>query len=118
MRMISPQLDVDDLTAIIRDSMAAQQKQVPVGTAAAAQTADGEHKPPALKLQPDFQPHPQDHYHVNDLLRYHDRAFVEAAYRAVLKRSPDEAEFLRVLKRLHGGYVNKIDLRADLRFST
>ena len=98
--------------------MAAQQKQVPVGTAAAAQTADGEHKPPALKLQPDFQPHPQDHYHVNDLLRYHDRAFVEAAYRAVLKRSPDEAEFLRDLKRLRSGYVNKIDLLADLRFST
>lgn len=97
--------------------MAAQQKQVPVRTAA-AQTADGEHKPPALKLQPDFQPHPQDHYHVNDLLRYHDRAFVEAAYRAVLKRSPDEAEFLRDLKRLRSGYVNKIDLLADLRFST
>jgi O-antigen chain-terminating methyltransferase len=121
MRMISPQLDVDDLTAIIRESMRAQQKQPPVAAASpapAAQPVTGEHALPALKLQPDFQPHADDHYHVNDLLRYHDRAFVEASYRAVLKRSPDQAEFLRDLKRLRTGYFNKIDLLADLRFST
>jgi O-antigen chain-terminating methyltransferase len=121
MRMISPQLDVDDLTAIIRESMAAQQKRsaagVPPGVEA-SQTVTGEQNLPTLKLQPDFQPHADDHYHVNDLLRYHDRAFVEAAYRAVLKRSPDQAEFLRDLKRLRTGYFNKIDLLADLRFST
>jgi hypothetical protein len=122
MRMISPQLDVDDLTAIIRESMAAQQKHSAPGAAPAAHTTAepvaGEHKLPTLKLQPDFQPNANDHYHVNDLLRYHDRAFVEASYRAVLKRAPDQAEFLRDLKRLRTGYFNKIDLLADLRFST
>jgi len=105
--------------------MRAQQKQTAAAAATpadaagqAAQSVDGEHKLPALKLQPDFQPHPNDHYHVNDLLRYHDRAFVEAAHRAILKRSPDQAEFLRDLKRLRTGHFNKIDLLADLRFST
>lgn len=101
--------------------MRAQQKQPPVAAASpasAAQIVGGEPKLPTLKLQPDFQPHADDHYHVNDLLRYHDRAFVEAAHRAILKRSPDQAEFLRDLKRLRTGYFNKIDLLADLRFST
>lgn len=102
--------------------MAAQQKHSAVAAAPAAHTiaepVAGEHQLPTLKLQPDFQPHADDHYHVNDLLRYHDRAFVEASYRAVLKRSPDQAEFLRDLKRLRTGYFNKIDLLADLRFST
>ena len=104
--------------------MRAQQKQPRVAAARAvpaAQAGDshgGEHTLPTLKLQPEFQPHPNDHYHVNDLLRYHDRAFVEAAHRAILKRPPDQAEFLRDLKRLRNGYFNKIDLLADLRFST
>jgi SAM-dependent methyltransferase len=119
MRMISPQLDVDDLTAIIRESMAAQKKPTNAAAApAVSPEVPGEPNHPTLKLQPDFQPHANDHYHVNDLLRYHDRAFVEAAHRAILKRPPDQAEFLRDLKRLRTGYFNKIDLLADLRFST
>ncbi len=73
-------------------------------------------KPLELKLQPEFQPRTGDRYHVNDLLPYHDRVFVDAAYRAILKRSPDQAESLRELKRLRSG-VNKIDLLADLRLS-
>ena len=102
--------------------MAVQQKHSAAAAAPAAHTTGepvaGEHNLPTLKLQPDFQPHADDHYHVNDLLRYHDRTFVESAYRAVLKRPPDQAEFLRDLKRLRTGYFNKIDLLADLRFST
>ena len=73
--------------------------------------------PPKLRLQPDFEPRSDHRYHVNDLLRYHDRVFVNAAYRAVLKRSPDETEMLRDLTRLRSGHVNKIDLLANLRLS-
>ena len=112
-----PRIEIDDLTAIIRESMAAQRiddQQLH----AAAPAVSSEQRPPELKLQPDFQPHSDHRYHVNDLLRFHDRTFVQAAYRAVLKRSPDETEFLRELKRLRGGNVNKIDLLATLRFST
>jgi O-antigen chain-terminating methyltransferase len=116
MRMNFPQLDVDDLATVIRQSMAQQQQQSSIATATSSTTMMNGDKPPELKLQPEFQPRAGDRYHVNDLLAYHDRVFVEAAYRAVLKRAPDQAESLRDLKRLRSG-VNKIDLLADLRLS-
>ena len=112
MRMNLPQLDVDDLATVIRKSMTANQSPV-----ASAQSVALNNNTPQLKLQPEFQPRDGDRYHINDLLPYHDRVFVNAAYRAILKRSPDQAESIRDLKRLRSGQVNKIDLLADLRFS-
>jgi O-antigen chain-terminating methyltransferase len=50
-------------------------------------------------------------------LRYHDRAFVDNAYRAILKRPPDATEFARDLKRIRSGEFNKIDLLSTLRYS-
>jgi O-antigen chain-terminating methyltransferase len=113
--MNQPQLEIDHLAAVIRESMAAHQgESEAIRVASPAAT---ENSFPQIKLQPDFQPHPDHRYHVNDLLRYHDRAFVQAAYRAVLKRSPSETELLRDLKRVRSGDVNKIDLLATLRFT-
>ncbi len=113
--MNQPRLQLDEMAAVIREAMAAQKNNH--APSRIVQTVSPETSPPKLKLQPDFQPRTDHRYHINDLLRYHDRAFVQAAYRAVLKRSPDETELLRELKRLRGGYINKIDLLADLRFS-
>jgi len=113
--MNQSRLEIENLAAVIRESMTAyQDENAPVRV---AQTASAENSFPQIKLQPDFQPHPDHRYHVNDLLCYHDRAFVLAAYRAVLKRSPDETELLRDLKRLRSGDFNKIDLLATLRFT-
>jgi len=113
--MNQPRLEIDDLAAVIRKSMTAQQNdQAP---RRAAPTVSPENGPPYLKLQPDFQPNPDHRYHINDLLRYHDRAFVWAAYCAVLKRSPDELESERALKTLRSGGINKLDLLAAMRFS-
>ncbi|HEY2961262.1 MAG TPA: methyltransferase domain-containing protein [Pyrinomonadaceae bacterium] len=112
--MNQPRLEIDDLAAVIRESMAAHKNNEPRRD---AQTVSPETGPPHLKLQPDFQPSADHRYHINDLLRYHDRVFVQAAYRAVLKRSPDETESLRDLKRLRSGDINKTDLLATLRFS-
>src|SRR5689334_20675722 len=86
MRMNQPRLDIEDLTAVIRESMAAHQNDG--APRREAQTVSPETRPPHLQLQPDFQPSVDHRYHINDLLRYHDRVFVQAAYRAVLKRSP------------------------------
>jgi len=113
--MNQPRLEIEDLAAVIRESMAAQQNDHVPKRAMQKVSSDG--APPKLKLQPDFEPRSDNRYQLNDLLRYHDRVFVQAAYRAVLKRSPDETESLRDLKRLRSGHVNKIDLLADLRFS-
>ena len=113
--MNQPRLEIDDLAAVIAESMAAQQNDH--APPRISQRVSPETGPPKLKLQPDFEPRSDHHYHINDLLRYHDRVFVQAAYRAVLKRSPDETESLRELTRLRSGNVNKVDLLADLRFS-
>src|SRR5829696_8112706 len=112
MRMNFPQLDVDELSTVIRQSLTQQSPVVNSFSTTAIRD-----NPPELKLQPEFQPRAGDHYHINDLLPYHDRVFVQAAYRAVLKRSPDQTESLRDLRRLRSGHINKIDLLADLRFS-
>jgi O-antigen chain-terminating methyltransferase len=70
-----------------------------------------------IKLQPEFVPNKGDHYHINDLLQYHDHAFVWNAYRAILKREPDEEGLTGFLKNLRSGRFNKIDVLASLRFS-
>jgi SAM-dependent methyltransferase len=70
-----------------------------------------------LQLQPEFVPNPDDRYHINDLLQYHDHAFVWNAYRAILKREPDEPGLKQYLKTLRSGRINKIDVLASLRFS-
>ncbi|HEY6187704.1 MAG TPA: methyltransferase domain-containing protein [Pyrinomonadaceae bacterium] len=70
-----------------------------------------------LRLQPEFEPRDDDHYHVNDLLGFHDLEFVRNAYRAILKREPDDAGLVEYLSNLRGGRFNKIDVLASLRFS-
>lgn len=72
---------------------------------------------PLLQLQPEFVPRADDHYHVNDLLQYHDQTFIWNAYRALLKREPDEQGLQSHLSRLRSGRHNKIDILASLRFS-
>jgi FkbM family methyltransferase len=57
------------------------------------------------------------HYHVNDLLKHHDKEFVRNAYRALLKREADESGFNHYLDSLRNGRYNKIDILAALRYS-
>ncbi|HEX8145552.1 MAG TPA: methyltransferase domain-containing protein [Pyrinomonadaceae bacterium] len=70
-----------------------------------------------LSLQPEFEPRADDHYHVNDLLGFHDLEFVRNAYRAILKREPDDEGLVEFLGNLRSGRFNKIDVLASLRFS-
>jgi O-antigen chain-terminating methyltransferase len=70
-----------------------------------------------FRLQPVFTPKTDDHYHVTDLLQYHDRDFVWNAYRAVLKREPDSEGLNAFLEKLRSGRFSKIDVLARLHFS-
>jgi len=72
---------------------------------------------PRLELQSPFDPSPNDCYHVNELLKYHDRNFIQNAYRAILKRGPDTTGFEAFASRLRSGQVNKVDILARLRHS-
>lgn len=77
----------------------------------------GEIKTHPLKLQPSFQPHSDGRYHVEDLLKYHDRDFIQNAYRAILKRGPDASGYKAFIESLRSGRLNKIDILARLRDS-
>ena len=113
-----PRIEIDDLTAVIRESIAAQKHDDGPGFSNASATENTvQPSAPELKLQPDFQPRSNNRYHISDLLRYHDRAFVENAFRAIVKRPPDATEFARDLKRVRSGQFNKIDLLSTLRYS-
>ena len=117
MKLDSPQIETDALAAVIRESIARQKTGSVIIESSGPAGEQSDSHIPQLKLQPDFHPRSDDHYHVNDLLQYHDRLFLAAAYRAILKRPPDEAEFLRDRKRLQTGNFNKIDLLAMLKSS-
>src|SRR5438128_4152128 len=54
--------------------------------------------PESIVLQPPFSPRSDNHYQVNDLLKYHDRAFIQNAYRAILKRGPDATGFTNFIE--------------------
>ena len=71
-----------------------------------------------ISLQPSFSTNPDDRYHVSELLKFSDRQFVQNAYRAILKRPADEDGMQRLLDGLRSGYLNKIDVLGQLRYST
>lgn len=63
-----------------------------------------------LILQPDFTADGREHYHVSELLQYHDRHFIENVYRAILGRIPFVAERERELEDLRGGRLDKFEI--------
>lgn len=76
--------------------------------------------PPGLLrsiLKPEFVPRSDDRYRMDDLLKYQGQEFVRNAYRAILKREPDEAGYLQHLKMLLGGRFDQVDVLASLRYS-
>ena len=70
---------------------------------------------PVLTLEPEFEA--REHYQLEDLLVFNDEAFVRNAYRAILKREPDDAGFAKYLENLRDGRRSKADILTSLRFS-
>ena len=120
MNAFSTELDVDELMSAIRDAVAKKHPNLDTGTNH-KRISDGLRQQNTqrapLTLSPEFRFHGNDAYHVNDLLKYHDRDFIRNAYLAILRREPDEAGFLHNLQLLQSGAFNKIDILASLRYS-
>jgi SAM-dependent methyltransferase len=74
-------------------------------------------KPPYLDEQPVFEPNADGQYQLKDLLRFDDATFLNAAYRAVLKREPDSSGYKHYLNQLREGCLDKVDLLVILRSS-
>jgi O-antigen chain-terminating methyltransferase len=70
---------------------------------------------PALTLEPEFEA--REHYRLEDLLVFSDESFVRNAYRAILKREPDDSGFAEYLANLRDGRLSKVDILTSLRFS-
>ena len=68
-----------------------------------------------LKIQADLER--REEYRLEDLLGFHDEAFVRNAYEAVLKREPDDAGLAQFLQNLRSGRYSKIDILRSLRYS-
>lgn len=71
----------------------------------------------SLELQSEFKPTDTNKYNLNELLQYHDRDFVRNAYRALLKREPDDAGYNHYLDGLRSGRLTKQDIIVILRAS-
>jgi O-antigen chain-terminating methyltransferase len=101
---LGPNLDVQRLMHQIRANVASQQRPAEVQNGAAPGQSNGhfEHK---------------NHYHVNDLLRFHGEDFVRQAYRALLRREPDDPGMAHHLEQLASGRFNKMDVLASLHSS-
>lgn len=70
-----------------------------------------------LQLQPPFAANGDKHYHVDDLLKFQDRNFIENAYLAILNRPPDHSGSASYLEALRSGKISKIEVLERLRHS-
>ena len=130
MKIINPEYTVERIVAKMkaaatrRDSVPELDRSFSEGDAdnserlSAAVPLEGLHSIQQIALQPPFQPHADDSYHINDLLKYHDKNFIQNAYRAILKRGPDAAGYTGFIEALRSGRLNKIDVLARLRYSS
>jgi hypothetical protein len=67
-----------------------------------------------LRLQPPFAVSADGRYHVSELLSFHDRPFVKAAFAAALAREADPAEVAETLADLRAGRRTKLDIIESL----
>ena len=70
-----------------------------------------------LSLTPASIDMTRSRYQLHELLQYDDHEFIWNAYRALLKRQPDETGFKGFLERLRSGQRTKIDVLASIRYS-
>lgn len=92
----------------IRDVVALARAQGPVPAPASAYVP--------VSLQEPFTPDPAGRYRLTDLLAYHDEAFVQVAFLAVLRRAPDASGYAHYLHLLRGG-CSKVDILGRIRYS-
>lgn len=63
-----------------------------------------------LELQPAEPPHQAELYELDELVRYHDRTFVNYAYTALARRAPTPEEFAQELDDLRSGRRDKVQI--------
>jgi hypothetical protein len=109
----------NDATAREHDVTAAAREQDGAATSAGASAASHGATRPPVEAAPDVKPPVMSReaeargkslYHVEELLQYHDRHFIENAYNALVGRAPSDAERARELDELRGGRASKVEI--------
>lgn len=112
-----PDLDAHGLTTEMRTAT----QLARAGAAAARPSPESPNSRSALRkrlsdlvLRPAFEPNEQDRYDVGNFMHLYDIDFVEAVFRAILKRAPDDEGFRFYLRGLRSGTFERVDVIAAL----
>jgi SAM-dependent methyltransferase len=80
--------------------------------------ADAPAELPRISLRDDLQLRIDASYTLDELLKYYDAEFVENAYRAILKREPEQSGYATYLESLRNGSFDRVDVLVSLRYSS
>lgn len=117
------EINVDELMLRIREEAARKSAEAASsskrgaehgGHAYASGSSAGLQRREPFSASAPFHARGDDRYHLQELLKYYDREFVENAYRAVLKREPDQAGLTEYLEHLRSGRFDRVDILARL----
>ncbi len=120
------EINVDELMLRIREEAARKRAEAASSSESPCEHGAGAHPASACALSPRSEPltthapfhaRSDDRYGLEELLKYYDREFVENAYRAVLKREPDQSGLTQYLEHLRSGRFDRVDILARLRTS-
>lgn len=114
-------LSVDEIMAQVRNEVVKRGGSLPesdVAPMAPAPMAIPSHASGLARWQPSAPRIPvKREYVLSELLSLSDRDFIENAYRALLRRAPDEVGMTHFLERLRDGRLSKVEVLAALRWS-
>ena len=108
-------LSVDEIMRRVRAEVVRRHRESTLADSCAPINGDDEVPP---RWQPAAERLPvKREYVLPELLAFSDEDFIDTAYRAVLRRQPDKAEFQNYLSQLRTGTATKIEILAALRWS-
>ena len=115
LKVSHPQINASDLAIQIRNAVDhGDADQQPVPTESFENHQRNDYPPQTLTLTDAFEVNRHDRYTAAQLLKYNDAEFVDAAYRAILKREPDDAGTRFYLQSLRQGQLDKLQVILSL----
>jgi SAM-dependent methyltransferase len=109
---VLPSLSVDEIMWQVRAELNRLRRRHATGASA---STDPRHFDPSMPSWTTAVPQLviKDKYHLSELLAFSDVNFIDAAYRAILHRDPDERGFNHYLQALRGGGSPKVLILRD-----
>ena len=111
LKLSHPQIDASDLAIQIRNAVThSELDQQPASIESSVTRQNYDYQSATLVLTDSFELSREDRYAAAQLLKFNDAEFVDAAYRAILKREPDDAGAHFYLQGLRQGHLDKLQV--------